>query len=124
LPYSSEKIKVVVKNGWITLEGAVEWNYARERAQNAVKRVRGVMGVTNSIVLKPTVAPHEIRRKIEDAFRRSAELDASRITVEANGSEVILRGTVKSWAERQEAERAAWAAPGVTRVDNRVAVVA
>jgi osmotically-inducible protein OsmY len=124
LPYSSEKMKVVVKNGWITLEGAVEWNYARERAQNAVKRVRGVMGVTNSIVLKPTVAPHEIRRKIEDAFRRSAELDASRITVEANGSEVILRGTVKSWAERQEAERAAWAAPGVTRVDNRVAVVA
>jgi len=124
LPYSSEKIKVVVKNGWITLEGAVEWNYARERAQNAVKRVRGVMGVTNSIVLKPAVAPHEIRRKIEDAFRRSAELDASRITVEANGSEVILRGTVKSWAERQEAERAAWAAPGVTRVDNRVAVVA
>jgi osmotically-inducible protein OsmY len=123
LPYSSEKMKVVVKNGWITLEGAVEWNYARERAQNAVKRVRGVMGVTNSIVLKPTVAPHEIRRKIEDAFRRSAELDASRITVEANGSEVILRGTVKSWAERQEAERAAWAAPGVTRVDNRVAVV-
>ena len=124
LPYSSEKIKVVVKNGWITLEGAVEWNYARERAQSAVKRVRGVMGVTNSILLKPSVAPHEVRRKIEDALRRSAELDASRITVEANGSEVILRGTVKSWAERQEAERAAWAAPGVTRVDNRVAVVA
>ncbi|WP_457819767.1 BON domain-containing protein [Staphylococcus aureus] len=65
-----------------------------------------------------------MRRKIEDALRRSAELDASRITVEANGGEVILRGTVRSWAERQEAERAAWAAPGVTRVDNRVAVVA
>lgn len=124
LPYSSEKIKVIVKSGWITLEGAVEWNYARERAQSAVKRVRGVMGVSNSIVLKPSVAPHEIRRKIEDALRRSAELDASRITVEANGGEVILRGTVRSWAERQEAERAAWAAPGVTRVDNRVAVVA
>lgn len=122
LPYSSEKIKVIVHNGWITLEGAVEWNYARERAQSAVKRVRGVLGVTNSIVLKPTVAPHEIRRKIEDALRRSAELDASRITVEANGGEVILRGTVKSWAEREEAERAAWAAPGVTRVDNRVTV--
>lgn len=124
LPYSSEKIKVIVKNGWITLEGAVEWNYARERAQSAVKRVRGVLGVTNSIVLKPTVAPHEIRRKIEDALRRSAEIDASRITVETNGGEVILRGTVRSWAERQEAERAAWAAPGVTRVDNRVSVVA
>jgi osmotically-inducible protein OsmY len=124
LPFSSENIKVVAKDGWLTLEGAVEWNYARERAENAVKRIRGVKGVTNSIEVKPKVAPFEIRRKIEDAFRRSAELDASRITVEANGSEVILRGTVKSWAERQEAERAAWAAPGVTRVENRIAVSA
>jgi len=124
LPFSSENIKVVAKDGWLTLEGAVEWNYARERAENAVKRIRGVKGVTNSIEVKPKVAPFEIRRKIEDAFRRSAELDASRITVEANGSEVILRGTVKSWAEREEAERAAWAAPGVTKVDNRVTVSA
>jgi osmotically-inducible protein OsmY len=107
LPYSSENIKVIAKDGWLTLEGTVEWNYARERAENAVKRIRGVKHVANSIMVKPIVAPHEIRRKIEDAFRRSAELDASRITVEANGSEVILRGTVKSWAERQEAERAA-----------------
>ena len=124
LPYSSENIKVIAKDGWITLEGAVEWNYARVRAESAVKRVRGVTGVTNSITLKPKVAPFEIRRKIEDAFRRSAELDASRITVEANGTEVILRGTVKSWAERQEAERAAWAAPGVTTVDNRLTISA
>jgi osmotically-inducible protein OsmY len=122
LPYSSENIKVIAKDGKITLEGTVEWNYARERAENAVKRIRGVKGVTNSITLKPKVAPSEVRRKIEDAFRRSAEIDASRVTVEANGSEVILRGTVKSWAERQEAERAAWAAPGVTRVDNRVTI--
>ena len=122
LPYSSENIKVIAKDGKITLEGSVEWNYARERAENAVKRVRGVKGVTNSITLKPKVAPYEVRRKIEDAFRRSAEVDASRITVEANGSEVILRGTVKSWAEREEAERAAWAAPGVTKVDNRVTI--
>jgi osmotically-inducible protein OsmY len=122
LPYSAENIKVIVKNGWLTLEGAVEWYYASERAESAVKRVRGVKGVTNSITVKPKVAPYEIRRKIEDAFRRSAELDASRITVEANGSEVILRGAVKSWAERQEAERAAWAAPGVTKVDDRITV--
>lgn len=122
LPYSSEKIKVIVHNGWITLEGAVEWNYARERAESAVRNVRGVKGVTNSIEVKPKVAPSEVRRKIEDALRRSAEVDAGRITVEANGGEVILRGTVRSWAERQEAERAAWAAPGVTRVDNQISI--
>ena len=122
LPYSSENIKVAAMNGWLTLEGAVEWNYARERAESAVKRVRGVKGVTNVITVKPKVEPYEVRRKIEDALRRSAEVDASRITVEANGSEVVLRGTVKSWAERQEAERAAWAAPGVTKVDNRITI--
>jgi osmotically-inducible protein OsmY len=122
LPYSSENIKVIAKGGWLTLEGAVEWNYARDRAQNAVKRIRGARGVTNSITVKPKVAPFEIRRKIEDALRRSAEVDASRVTVEANGGEVILRGTVRAWAEREEAERAAWAAPGVTRVDHRITV--
>ena len=113
---------MIVKSGWLTLEGEVEWNYQRSRAEQAVLRVRGVKGVSNTIQVKPRVAPMEIKRKIEDALRRGAELDASRITVETNGSEIILRGTVRSWAERQDAERAAWWAPGVTKVDNRIIV--
>ena len=122
LPYSSQNMKVIVKSGWVELEGSAEWNYQRTRAEEAVRRVKGIKGVRNLIVLKPSVAPSEIKGKIEEAFRRNAEIDAKRITVEANGSEVILKGTVRSWAERQEAERAAWRAPGVTKVDNRITI--
>jgi osmotically-inducible protein OsmY len=122
LPFSWEKLKAVVKNGWVTLEGEAEWNYQRERAEQAVRHVKGVIGVSNLIKLKPSVAAADIKRKIEEAFKRHAEIDANRIQVRTSGSEVILEGTVRSWAERQEAERVAWSAPGVAKVEDRIII--
>jgi len=122
LPLSHDRIKAVVKDGWITLEGAVEWQYQKSTAENAVRKLKGVKGVTNVITVKPSVGPSELKRKIQDAFKRNAEVDANRITVEANGSGVVLKGSVRSWFEREEAERVAWSAPGVTMVDDRIVV--
>ena len=122
LPISYDRIKVIVKDGWVYLEGAAEWQYQKTTAENAVRKVKGVKGVTNSIVLKPQVKPSDIQRKIQEAFKRNAELDANRISVETNGSEVVLKGTVRSWIEREEAERVAWSAPGITKVEDRIVV--
>jgi osmotically-inducible protein OsmY len=117
------KIKVTVKNGWVTLEGVVEWQYQKSLAQSAVKTLKGVIGVTNSIVVEPKVSPMDIKTKIEEALKRSAELDARSTNVEVDGSTVKLYGTVRSWSEKQEAERAAWSAPGVAKMENYISIV-
>lgn len=117
-----DKIKIVVANGWVTLEGEVEWQYQRAAAMNSVRDLRGVKGVTNGIKIKARISPVDVKKKIEAAFLRSAEIDASRVRVESQDGKAVLSGTVRSWAEREEAQHAAWAAPGVTAVENNITV--
>jgi len=118
----ADSIKVTVKDGWVTLEGTVDWEYQSSLAESAMKKLKGVSGVTNQIQVRPKASAAEVRSKIEEALRRSAELDARRITVAIEGSTVKLYGAVSSWAEREEAERAAWSAPGTTMVENHILV--
>ena len=117
-----DQVKVTARDGRITLEGDVAWQYQREAAASAVRHLYGVKGVSNLITIKPHVSSSEILTKIEAALQRAAALDAQRITVETEGSKVFLRGRVRAWAEREEAEQAAWRAPGVTRVENEITV--
>ena len=119
-----DRLDVTVSRGWVTLKGEVEWEYQRRSAERAVRRLAGVRGLTNLVTVRPGVqpSPPEVRRSIEDALVRNAETDAGQLTVEVEGDRVILAGPVRSWSEKQEAERVAWSAPGVAAVDNRIVV--
>jgi osmotically-inducible protein OsmY len=119
----ADRISIAVSNGWVRLKGNVDWQYQKEAAARAVRDLTGVRGVTSEITVRPHVEAGDVRAKIEEAFKRSAEIDARRITVSAQDSKVVLTGNVRSWAERQEAERAAWAAPGVTQVEDRLSIM-
>jgi len=122
LPLSHEAVKVLVHEGKVTLEGTLEWNFQRDIAVSAVRRLSGVTSVFNLIRLEPKAAPHDIKQKIEAAFQRIAQVDAGKITVDAQGSDVTLRGEVRSWAEHDQAQQTAWAAPGVSNVKNEIRV--
>jgi osmotically-inducible protein OsmY len=118
----SDRIQVLVEMGWVTLDGEVEWQYQKTAAENALKYLLGVKGITNRIAIKPKLNPADVKAKIESAFARLAQLDANQIKVEAVDSKVILRGTVRSWDEKEQAETAAWSAPGVSKVQNDVVI--
>src|SRR5438067_2508857 len=117
-----DKLDITVSKGWVTLRGQVEWQYQKQDAERVVRRLQGVRGVSNLIVVRPRLSPTELKEKIEQALVRTAELDAQRIAVRIEGSKVILEGRVRAWAEREEAERAAWSAAGVTTVENRIQI--
>jgi osmotically-inducible protein OsmY len=120
----TERIKVTVKDGWVTLRGEVEWEYQKRAAERDVRRLAGVRGVTNLITVHPRViaSAEELKHRIEQALVRNAETDARHISVHIEDRTVVLTGTVHSWWEREEAERVAWSAPGVVSVDNRIVV--
>jgi osmotically-inducible protein OsmY len=117
-----ERVQIQVEAGWVTLEGELDWHFQRQAAHDAVARLRGVKRISNQIVLKPRASQGDIRAQIESTFKRSAVLDASHVRIEVDGGNITLHGRLPTWAERDAATRAAWNAPGVASVSNRIIV--
>jgi osmotically-inducible protein OsmY len=122
LEVPNDKIKLTVKSGWITLEGTVDWQFQKDAAARSVRYLMGVVGVSNSIKIKPNVSWTDVKSKIEDALRRNADVEARRITVSTDNGTVTLTGSVDSWSERDAAVSSAWSAPGVTSVTDYLLV--
>jgi osmotically-inducible protein OsmY len=126
LTHMIDRIEVVVENGWITLSGDVDWWYQKDAAGDTVRNLLGVRGLSNNIAIAPIkpipVNAQDVKDQIESAFRRNALLDSRRITIETRGGKVIIRGSVRSWAEIDQVERAAWAAPGVSEVESHIII--
>ena len=118
----SERIRVKVEKGWVTLTGEVDWEYQRSSAEKAVRPLTGVVGVTNGVSIKPQSTPTNITNRIRDALARQAEREAKNIEVMLSGSTVTLRGKVHSWSERAAVQGAAWSAPGISQVVNELKV--
>ena len=115
-------VKLTVRNGWVVLSGSVDCPFEKSAAEFVVGHLPGVKGVANSIIVRTPASPSDVRTRIEEAFRRRAEIDAQRVMVESRNGEIVLTGTVRSVSERDDAERAAWAAPSVTKVDDRLVI--
>ena len=117
-----ESVQVTVRSGWVTLTGTLPWQYQKAAAEKAIAHLYGVKGVANAVTVQSPVVIADVRQKIEEAFKRSADIDAKHLTVEARNGTVVLKGTVHSLTERDAAEHAAWAAPGVVAIDDRLVV--
>lgn len=118
----SEQIKVVVEEGWLRLTGEVNWQYQRQAAESAIRNIYGLKGVLNQIIIKPSIAPSDVKNKIIKEFERNAAIDAQNVEVEVMDSRIILKGKVRNWFELQEAVNAAWALPGISMVENHLTI--
>lgn len=117
-----DKIRVKVEDGWVTLEGIVDWEFQKESVKNSIKNLIGIRGISNNITVKPSVTAKDIKQKISLAFHRSATIDANKIEVEIEGSKAVLTGRVRSWSEKNDAEDAVWKAQGITSIENKLII--